>query len=269
MKGGQSNPPLTEWTGLLDGQRPTSAELKLQAPLSQAKKGGSGAFLGLGEDQRRYWIKTINNAQGQKVPVTEQIVGRAGALIGAPVCEVKTIELTSDFVGWEFKPGHQLMEGIAHASVHVEGSVDTGKLDHRLDDDNIRHHAYIYALFDWCWGGDIQGLLVAQREYQFFSHDHGWYLPPTGANWTIEELQNNVETPHELQKDESGITEEIFEEIAASLDAIHREILLPIIKTIPAEWPVTDNELEWVGFFLEKRASAVAQRLRQRFGRRP
>jgi hypothetical protein len=77
-----------EWVSLLEGWRRGDAERSVIAPLLKSSVGGSGAFLGHADDQRRCWIKPQNNGQGTRVPITEQIVGRVGALIGAATGEV-------------------------------------------------------------------------------------------------------------------------------------------------------------------------------------
>ena len=78
-----------EWVSLLEGWRRVDAERYVIAPLLKSSVGGSGAFLGHADDQRRYWIKPLlNSDQGTRVPITEQIVGRVGALIGAATGEV-------------------------------------------------------------------------------------------------------------------------------------------------------------------------------------
>src|SRR5919204_567616 len=43
-------------------------------PLGPSAGGGSGAFLVLADDGRRYWCKTTNNLQDPRVPANEQIV---------------------------------------------------------------------------------------------------------------------------------------------------------------------------------------------------
>lgn len=259
----------SDWNGLLAGKRTATPEVSLKATLQQSSAGGSGAFLGLGDDGQRYWIKPLNNAQGERVPITEQIVGRAGRLIGAPTCEVRTIVISEEFAGWEFRSGRRLESGIAHASLNVDDAVLTRALDRRLDDDNSRRYAFVFALYDWCWGGDVQGLFALRQENCFFSHDHGWYLPPEGPAWNVAELDAHVEDAHELSADQGGISGSSIDEVAAALEAVQRDAILQALARVPSIWPVADDELECVGFFLEKRATAVAQRIRQRFRRTP
>lgn len=256
-----------DWDGAFKGQRPTNAEVILKVALQKSSSGGSGAFLGLADDGQRYWIKPLNNAQGERVPITEQIVGRMGNFLGAPTCEIRTIFISEEFAGWEFRPSRKLETGIAHASLHVENAIFTRALDHCMDDDNSRRYAFLFALYDWCWGGDAQGLLAVKDENRFFSHDHGWYLPPEGKTWTVADLDANVDVPHELSTQPNGIGASAAEEVARVLEGVTKNVLQDALAAIPSAWPVTDEELEWAGFFFEKRASMVAERVRQRFRR--
>ena len=73
---------LKDWQGLI-AKRPAEADVVLDMALQQSKAGGSGAFLAAGNDGLRYWVKTLNNGQGERVPATEQIIGRVGSLIEA------------------------------------------------------------------------------------------------------------------------------------------------------------------------------------------
>src|SRR5262249_28316653 len=149
------------------------SRLVMKAPLNQSTTGGSGAFLCLANDGRRYWVKTVNGPQGNRVPTTEQLVGHAGATIGAPSCSVDVIFIPKALVGWAFRPGYQLQRGFAHASLSVDNSVEEKALNHRNRDDNSARHAAYFALYDWCWGDDLQGLIQLDRDNEFVSHDHG------------------------------------------------------------------------------------------------
>jgi hypothetical protein len=110
-------------------------------PLRQSTSGQSGSFLVLADDQRRYWCKSLNNFQSPRVPITEQIVGRLGALIQAPTCEAQLVRL-DELVGWEIRPGsdRRVEPGWAHGSLAVDPGVETRELGHRRDDDNRRRH---------------------------------------------------------------------------------------------------------------------------------
>jgi hypothetical protein len=217
-------------------------------------------------DQRRYWIKTLNNLQGPCVPITEQVVGRLGILVDAPTCAVATIMIPPDLAGWQFRPGVALQAGIAHACREVDPVVETGALERRAEDENARHHAYIYALHDWCWGGDGQWLVSIAEDNRYYSHDHGWYFPPNGPNWDVASLEANVDAPHELPGSVDGISATIARQVEMALLSVARPGIRNILATIPAAWPVSDEELETLGFFIERRASQAGTRLVARVG---
>lgn len=256
---------LGHWAGAFSSARPEKAEVSLVFPVRQSSSGGSGAFLGRGSDSAHYWIKTLNNQQGERVPATEQIVARVGALIGAPVCIARTIEIPGALAGWEFRPGRALEAGIAHASLAVDDPVEQNVLVHRTDDDNARRHCAILALYDWCWGGDQQWLVSTSAENQYFSHDHGWYLPPTGPLWTAADMQATIDEAHALADPGDAISEGIADEVARKLEGVTHDHLVAALRPIPTSWAVADTELEMAGFYLEYRASSVAARLRARF----
>jgi hypothetical protein len=235
-------------------------------PLQPSAQGGSGAFLARCSDGQRWWIKSQNQMQGGKVIVTENIVGRVGALVGAPVCDVAVVRIPSAIAGWEFRPGQRLVEGFAHASRDVPDVIQEGTLLFRADDDNARRHVGIYALYDWCWGGDNQWLYCTTDENRIHSHDHGWYLPDVGNDWTEASLTAQQGTTHELGEDHTGVDVGAVTDAIAALRTVTREDLAAILRDVPSSWPATDDELEAVGAFLEDRANDVADRLQARMG---
>ncbi len=198
----------------------------------------------------------------------EQVVARVGALIGAPTCAAYLMTIGEDHVGWQYTEGGLKLEaGIAHASAAVEGCFEVrAPLQYRSDDNNAARHAGIFALFDWCWGGDQQWLVSQPNDRQYYSHDHGYYFPPEGQNWSIQDLETNVAAPREYPESFSGLRRSDVEAVADALDAVTRDALMNILSTIPKSWPVTDDELQCIGFFLERRASDTAARLRSHLG---
>ena len=254
------------WAGCLAAKRVDAADFKLTAPLKRSSAGGSGAFLAVASDGRQYWVKPQNNGQGVRVPVTEQIIGRIGLLIGAPTCATHTVEIPPDLAGWEFRPGLRLEAGIAHASLAVPDAVETREIARRGENSNATRHVGIIALYDLCWGGDPQWLTSTSREYEYFSHDHGWYLPPEGPNWTEADMTTSLDVPHEFQDPlgGAGLDRTAITAIAARLDGITQANIVGVLSRIPRAWSVSDAELEAAGHFVLHRAPLVADRLRRR-----
>jgi hypothetical protein len=79
-------------------------------------------------------------------------------------------------------------------------------------------------------------------------------------------LEACVDTPHEYgAAKKEGISPAFVSEIVGRLLSIHRSDICDLLSRIPTAWPITEAELETVGFFLERRAPAVAARLEERF----
>lgn len=233
--------------------------------------GGSGAFLGHGSDGRDYWIKTLNNHQDPRVPITEQLVGRAGALVCNTCCSVETMYIPKSLEGWDFRGGRTLVRGFAHASLALANAVEApGVPAERQNDNNAVRHVGYFALYDWCWGSDPQGLLAIDENRAYYSHDHGLFLPPEGSvTWSIGDLLAQAETAHEFGGDSAGLDQTEIKRVATRLENVTRNEILGIVSNIPRSWPVTNQELDHVGAFLEFRAPRVAQRLRAHLGATP
>lgn len=252
---------LSDWRGQV--QRDLGQPAALKAALGKSNgKGGSGAFLGLGGDERKWWIKPLNNPQSQRVPINEQIVGRAAALIGAPACGVALIEVTPDVAGWNYHDQLTLELGIAHGSAAVTDGLEQRTLTSGTEDDNRRRHAGIFALWDWCWGGDEQFLYATTDDNRIYSHDHGHFFPG-GPNWTVDLLTQSVDVPMPLPRPATDLDVSTLHTLADRLDQIPRSGLQEVLGNIPRAWPISDEELETMGYFLEYRAAGVAVRLRQ------
>ncbi|MGI8845852.1 MAG: hypothetical protein ACR2HC_06735 [Thermoleophilaceae bacterium] len=230
-------------------------------PLRPSAAGGSGSFLVLADDGQRYWCKSLNNFQGERVPVTEQIVARLGSRIGAPACEARLVDLT-DIAGWEFRAGagRVVEPGWAHGSLAVEPALETRGLDYRGDDDNRRRHCGIYALCDWLAGGDLQWLLSVEEDNAYYSHDHGFFL--TGPDWTIATLGAAHTASFALSEPGDRLDADELERLADALEALTREDIEVELSKLPSEWPVTDEELDAVADFAHSRRGAVTGRLR-------
>ncbi|MFC7387016.1 hypothetical protein [Sphaerisporangium rhizosphaerae] len=120
----------------------------------------------------------------------------------------------------------------------------------------------VYALYDWCWGSDSQWLHDLDDDQSIYSHDHGLYLPPNDGHIESKFLHLSADEPNELPDSPAGLDKGAVETVAEALEKIDRDALVNILCAVPASWPVADEALATLGWFLEHRAPAVANRLR-------
>ena len=251
------------WAGQIADTRSDTAPLSVVSVLQpRAAQGGSQPALVLASDGRQYWIKPLDNPQGDRVPVTEQVVARCGHLIDAPTCAVTLLRIPEELEGEPLAGSRVLQQGITHGSLNVPSVDMVKRLEHRARDDNADRQAGVYALHDWCWGNDGQWLYDSTDDMRMFSHDHGHFLPG-GPRWSVAALQGDATTPHSLDIPTTGIPADALREAADRVEAVTQADLVGILQGIPASWPVPDADLEALGEFLDGRRGAVAARLRQ------
>ncbi|HUW78881.1 MAG TPA: HipA family kinase [Candidatus Nanopelagicaceae bacterium] len=256
---------LQQWLGSINDRHDNFDALRVVSVLEE----GGGSFGSpvkvLGSDRRIYFVKTMETlaAQYRQSIAIEQIVARVGQLIGASVCEASLIRIPDDFIGYQIKPAVKFEFRHAHASLAVENAVEVRtNLEHRHLDDNKSRHVGVYALYDWCFGHDPQWLHEKDNAYAMVSHDHGLYFPNCLGAIDQSALRLQVNTPNPFTDSAKGLNRVEVEVIADKLDSLRRGDILDILNQIPASWPVTNEDLEVLGWFLEERAKPVADRLR-------
>jgi len=260
-----------DWQGRLDSRRNDECQLTIGAITNdRAREGGSQPFQVMASDGQLYWLKSPDNPQGPRVPVTEQVIARCGLLIGAPVCKMALVRIPPELNGHRLATGRQLCAGIAHGSTDLATAIygRAAGPEHRDKDNNAERHAYIFALYDWCWGSDCQWLYDSATDMMTYSHDHGHYLPG-GPNWSRDTLCSSVDEEHELTTPFGGLNPQTLLQAAEKIQSVRQLDLVSVIGLIPASWPITDQDLEVLGFFLDRRREPVAARLRRMAGRIP
>jgi hypothetical protein len=112
-------------------------------------------------------------------------------------------------------------------------------------------------------GHDPQWLYDIDADRTIYSHDHGLYLPPVGSGELKRDaLIATVHDAHILPEPPAGVLPAAIEAVCDALLSVTRANLVAVMSAVPAHWPVSDNTLEALGWFLEDRAAEVAERLR-------
>ena len=259
-------PTLKDWSARVRQRTDDLVGVDLITPAPEAATSWGGPFRAVASDNREYFVKTLAACppgRGSSLAV-ELIVARAGKLIGAPVCETSLVYIPDAFDGWALRHDLCLKSGWAHGSLAIDRADDIRpELSARGRDNNKSRHVGIYALYNWCFGKDPQWLHDLNADRQIYSHDHGLYLPSDGTRaWTRDLLVYEADTPHPLPDPTDGLSLEAIDAYAKALEAVTREDLASILNTVPRSWPVSDTDLEDLGWFLEYRAPLVAEWMR-------
>ncbi|MBI1378654.1 MAG: hypothetical protein GC157_14420 [Frankiales bacterium] len=216
------------------------------------------------DDDQEYWIKTLEGVDpSQRASlVLEQVVGRVGLLLGVAVVPPHLVRIPVGMDFPELGNGRAVLPGVAHASVSFSSVVEKKAVpDHRGDDDNKRRHAGIFALADLARGSDPQYLYDTSADNSIFSHDHGLYACNTGQ-LDVQAMVASVDQPGMSCGDPVGLDTAELERLADRLGSIAESEIAPILNLVPSDWPVSDEQLGTLGWFLFERAANVAVRLR-------
>lgn len=199
-----------------------------------------------------------------KALAAEWTVGRLGCAIGAPVCEVALVQIPTQLLPCEFAPGRSLVAGTGCASRDLTGTPKEvrGTLAHRDADDNRRRHAGVFAIVDWFNGSDVQWLHDAADDWALYSHDHGWYFPPSGPDWTVEQLQATVAAPQQPLGNPAGLDAAELDRLASAIEGVSNDIIANVLGAVPLEWGITPTDLDCLAWYLAERRIPVASRLR-------
>ncbi len=237
-----------------------ASTVTLTAVLRQTES-GAAAFLGLGSDGNRYWVKAQNNPQGSRSLVPERIVTNIGRVIGAPVRPIALVEIPPA-LDHAYAPGYRLRPGLAH------GSLDVGQCKVVDDwagisgrDGNRTRVAYLSALWDLCLGNDPQWLAEFAADAAVWSYDHGFWFAGE-VDWNIESMRRVAVTPWVAPSIEMASCEAL-NRAAAAVESLTLHELTRIALDVPRGWGASAEELSSVAGILFERARGVADRLRE------
>ncbi|MCM3850106.1 hypothetical protein ND486_28330 [Pseudonocardia sp. DR1-2] len=250
------------WEGLLSDQRGPTDPPELDMLVDPSSETGSHAFKARSTDGTHWYVKVVDSPRS-RAPATDLIVSSVAQLIGAPVPLCSVVEIPPELEGEAYAPGRTLTRGLAFGSREVVDTFDGRKpLQYRGRDDNRRRQAGMFALYDWCWGQDVQWLYSAGEDLSTHSIDHAFYLPRS-PEWSASDLRSCVDEPHAAPWPCDGLSPAALENLADTLETLTREALSETLRQVPAQWPVSTADLETVGWFLDRRRQPVAERLRR------
>ncbi len=243
------------------GTAPTVvATLHLDGPTNTM----SHAFKVGADDNNEYWIKTLEGVEPHHAPslALEQVISRLGVLLGISVVQPYLVRIPVGMKLPTMSNSRDAQPGLAHAARAYESCVEKkAPPERRNEDDNRRRHVGIFALLDLARGGDLQYLYDANAYGAIVSHDHGLYVCQTGT-MDVTAMIAAVADAGVSGGDSAGLDVAEINRLADRLDGLTAAEVLGIVNLVPPEWPVTDEQLGTLAWFLYTRAKPVAARVR-------
>jgi hypothetical protein len=180
----------------------------------------------------------VKGAHYPRDVINDQIVGRLARVIGAPVPEMRLIDVPAELIAANPDMRH-IPAGLAHGSQSLYPDC-TERLNleaHLLRlPANRSRLALLAVLYGWVKAGDHQFLYRKSRPELVYSVDHGHFFPG-GPEWTLEGLQ----AVGRAQPDEAimGAGSLTRDEIAAALrmlSPVRPESIAEAVAGPPEAW---------------------------------
>nr|ATZ76403.1 hypothetical protein P413_11 [uncultured bacterium] len=184
----------------------------------------------------------------------DQIVGILGKALGAPVPEVRLVELVPDLIHANPALKH-FRAGICHGSRFIK---DVSENRENFNFTYVRENRARFALLAVLYGlafvaGDHQFLYKKQQPRLVYSHDHGHFFPK-GPDWTLNSLASAPTTALDdtiIKKcDLAGA--EITEALRA-LQQVDTACIAMAVAAPPEDWGLSLEERVALAIYLEKR----------------
>lgn len=207
------------------------------------------------DDGEIYVVKgrQLNNG---RVAVNEQIVGRLGMKLGAPVGQVVLVEISAELLAIEPRLQH-LPSGLAHGSLHVPDCTDRMLIDHATVPANRSRFARLAFLYGWMHAGDHQ-LIYSKSENIVYSVDHGHFFPG-GPDWTTATIRSAPSARIDPLFDPCALTPDEIAEARAALDAITNAEIAMAIAAPPSSWNFSlDDRVAMADYVARRREDLLA-----------
>lgn len=213
-------------------------------------------------DNKNYVVKALQSAKSamEKVLTNEQVVGRLGCAIAAPVGEVKLVDVPADLVSAE--PDLQHMQpGIAHGCLYLGDNMGRRAIEYVHVPENRPRFASLAVLFGWVGSGDDQFLYATTPPEIVYSVDHGHFLGPGGPEWDILYFQRAGPSaaPNQQLVAACGLTEDELRAAAMPLKGITDQAVRDIVAIPPAAWGIRESERDELVRYLCRRRDEVIQ----------
>lgn len=205
------------------------------------------------EDTHDYVVKGRQNG---KMIVNEQIVGCLGRLIGAPVGEVRLIEIPKVLIDAQQELSH-IQSGIAHGSKFIPNCSDRQWINHEDVDHNKNRFCKLALLYGLVVANDHQLIYELSDPKRVYSVDHGHFFPD-GPSWTVESLREVTTAEPDLNLvNECNLSKQELYACAQELENMVPEGVAMVVAAPHESWSISMEERIAVAEYIEKRRTEL------------
>ena len=171
----------------------------------------------------------------------EQIVGRLGILIHAPIPPITQVEVPADLVANQPEMAH-MASGLAHGSLFSEDLTDKLPTSHVDIPENRGRFALLAVLYGWVLAADHQFFYTKSIPQLVHSVDHAYFFPGQNA-WTIQLLaQAGPPQPDQTIVQGCKLTQQELHAAIRAISPTDRQALACTVALPPDEWGLTMDE---------------------------
>jgi hypothetical protein len=184
--------------------------------------------------------------------VNEQIVGRIGEAMGAPVGHVELVNVPAELVSIE--PGLQhIMPGFCHGCRFLGDNMGRRSIENTQLPENRPRFSRLCVLYGWAGSADDQFLYCAPIPL-VYSVDHGHFFGIGNPNWEIDQLRTRgTAEPDQQLRSACSLTDDELRAAAAPLRTITDPMIRDIVTIPPDEWGINAEERDALTNYLMRR----------------
>jgi hypothetical protein len=200
------------------------------------------------DDGARWVIKGSHNGRSL---VADNVVGRLGQLLGAPVGDVGFVDIPDALKAIEPLLA-DVGTGIGHATSFLPDCTDKESVGHMDVPENRPRFALLTVLYSWALSNDPQCIYSKFEPRLVHSVDHGHFLNGS-TTWSVATLQGVGPVAVDPYFAACGLSTAELTAGRRALEAITEDDIALVVADPPDQWGITTQEREALRQYLSAR----------------
>lgn len=208
-----------------------------------------------GGHMAEYVVKAKSSYVGWRSLFNEQVIGRLGQALGAPVPPIALIDVPNELIAGLFQMRHML-DGIAHGSRVISHVTDSDTVRNYRIPENRARFAALAVLYGWVGVDDVWELEFIYDQSpsgMVYSVDHGDFFP-RGPEWRARDLERHPPAiPNPTLRFRCGLRRAELSAVAAELSRMSNTMIAEAVSAPPDRWEVPIEDRIAVARYLSLR----------------